>query len=58
MLTVLDVKTELDFIVIYLVTITIIKLFKVSINEMFVIIIIFSKTERKIVKTVSLYELL
>lgn len=58
MLTVLDVKTELDFIVIYLVTITIIKLFKVSINKMFVIIIIFSKTERKIVKTVSLYELL
>lgn len=58
MLTVLDVKTELDFIVIYLVTITIIKLFKVSINKMFVIITIFSKTERKIVRTVSLYELL
>lgn len=47
MLTVLDVKTELDFIVIYLVTITIIKLLKVSINKMFVIITIFSKNRKK-----------
>lgn len=56
MLTVLDVKTELDFIVIYLVTITIIKLFKVSINKMFVKITIFSKTEGKTVRRVLLYE--
>lgn len=37
-------KTELDFIAIYLVTITIIKLFNVSINNMFVKIAILSKT--------------
>lgn len=55
MLTVLDVKTELDFII-YLVKITIIKLFKVNINKMFVIITIFSKTEGETVRTVPLYE--
>lgn len=54
-LTILDVKTELDFIAIYFVAITIIKLFNASINNMFVKITIFSKTERKIVRAVSLY---
>lgn len=53
-LTVLDVRTEQDFIVIYLITIMIIKSFNVSINNMFVKITTFSKTERKRVRAVPL----